>query len=142
MRKLLILVILPILLSFSTEKQTLESKLREVYSLEICEQILKNPSQKKYFEVFLFKSVVLAKEKKESSRNYIVLSKTSLMQKDGTSIPISISDLIIKIQTGELNALQLELERHIDNNISYKLGDTDFVLTLLSHSQINKLAKK
>ncbi|GEM_PF-4726073 len=142
MKKLIILVILPILLSFSQEKQSLESKLREVYSIEICDQILKNPAQKKYFEVFLFHSLVLTKEKIESAQNHEILTNVSLMQNKGESITISAEDLIKLIETRELNVLQLEIERHMDNNLIFRLGETDYVLTLLSHSQINKLAKK
>ena len=142
MKKLIILVILPILLSFSQEKQSLESKLREVYSIEICDQILKNPAQKKYFEVFLFHSLVLTKEKIESAQNHEILTNVSLMQNKGESITISAEDLIKLIETRELNVLQMEIERHMDNNLIFRLGETDYVLTLLSHSQINKLAKK
>ena len=142
MKKLIILVILPILLSFSHEKQSLESKLREVYSIEICDQILKNPAQKKYFEVFLFHSLVLTKEKIESAQNHEILTNVSLMQNKGESITISAEDLIKLIETRELNVLQLEIERHMDNNLIFRLGETDYVLTLLSHSQINKLAEK
>jgi hypothetical protein len=142
MKKLLILALLPILFSFSKEKKSLEFKLREVYTNEICEQILKNPSQAKYFEVLLFQSVILTQEKKSATAHHDILKETTLRLKNGDSKTISNTQLIQMIKNGSLNALQLEIERELNNNVSYKLGDSNYVLTLLSHSQINNLAKK
>jgi len=142
MKKILLFIILPLLLSLSSRNPTLESKLSEVYSTEICSQILQNPAQKKYFEVLLFQSVVVVKEKAEALKSYEVLNFIPYSGTNGKIIELSIEEFITLLETNQFNAIKLQIERNFENNSHFRLGKTNKVMTLLSHSQINKISQQ
>ncbi len=141
MKKILLFIFLPLLLSVSSQNPTLESKLSEVYSTEICSQILQNSAQKKYFEVLLFQSVVVVKEKAEASKSYEVLNFIPYSETNGEITKLTIEEFITLFETNQFNAIKLQIERNFENNSYFRLGRTNKVMTLLSHSQINKIAQ-
>jgi hypothetical protein len=128
----------------SSQNPTLESKLSEVYSTEICSQILQNSAQKKYFEVLLFQSVVVVvvKEKAEASKSYEILNSIPYSGPNGETTKLTIEEFITLLETNQFNAIKLQIERNFENNSHFRLGKTDKVMTLLSHSQINKIAQQ
>lgn len=142
MKNTLLLILSIALMSFSGENNPLKTKLQEVYSSEMCEQILQNEQQVNYFNVLVFQSVQLMEVKATAMQSHPLLKEIPMLQKDGTTKKITSKELEQLIQSKKFNGIQLQLERDFEKNLYFQLENSSYILVLLSHSQINKLATK
>ena len=142
MKKISFILLLCILFSFSNESKELQSKLLEVYSKEQVNTILKEENRKKYFQALVFKSYYVEDlGAKDFPENYPIINEVEI-SKNGLIKKITTKQLLEKIKDGSFNILTLKLERDIDKTRSFRLGNSKQVFHLLSHNQINKLAKQ
>ncbi len=143
MKKFIIPFLIVVLFSFGNQEKALESKLLEVYSIEQTTDILKDVNRKKYFHALVFNSFKIESvDKKEIINQYPVVNDFAVSEKDGSITKISSSQLIDLIKDNSFNILKLNLDRSLTETNSFRLGNSKTVFHLLSHEQINKIAKQ
>lgn len=143
MKKILLIFLVSLLFSFSSNKNDLKSKLLEVYSTEQVNTILKEENRKKYFEALLFKSFYVEDlGSKDFPEIYAVLTEVEISNKAGEVKKITANRLLSSIKDGSFNILTLNIERNLNKTKSFQIGNSKKVFHLLSHNQINKIAKQ
>ncbi len=144
MKNYLLLITLGVLFSFVINESDLEKKLLEVYSTEQTQSILSDANRKNYFKTLVFDSFLIedVTGSKIDVTQYPTIHSLELQDKNGDTNLLGIEEFMTQVRNGEFNPLKIRIERNRNTKKSFRLGSTPILFHLLSHKQINKLAKK
>lgn len=129
------------MVSFSQTDQDFENKLNEIYAPGRVERILNNEQLNAHYKNVVYRSYKLEKvdAKKLKSNSFPVLAKIEKRNPaDHSMIQVSTEEMVQEIEDGSFNILLLNVQRDVNNSITYRLENSNYLFTLYSHKAIAK----
>lgn len=118
-----------------------ENKLNEIYAPGRVDRIVNDAQMNAYFKKVVYHSYKLEQvdAQKLSNGNFPVLASIEKREPSTkTLVEITPDAMAQEILDGSFNILLLNLDRDLNESVTYRLGNTNYLFTLYSHKAIAK----